>query len=153
MKRRTFLRGAAGAAAIAPVLLDRVYAMPSMPLSLLAQLDADTNDNILILVQLFGGNDGLNTVIPANDDTYYSLRPTIGIPKANLYSFGGIYMNPGLTLRDKNGFAGMFEAGTLAVLQNIGYPHPNLSHLRSTDIYLSGINDTDPINSLTARAE
>jgi uncharacterized protein (DUF1501 family) len=149
MKRRTFLRGAAGAAAITPVLLDRVYAMPSMPLSLLAQLDADTNDNILILVQLFGGNDGLNTVVPANDDTYYSLRPTIGIPKANLYSFGGIYMNPGLTLRDKDGFAGMFEAGTLAVLQNIGYPHPNLSHFRSTDIYLSGINDSDPNHSLT----
>ena len=148
MKRRTFLRGAASAAAITPVLLDRVYAMPSTPLSLLAQLDADTNDNILIIVQLFGGNDGMNTVVP-KDDMYYTLRPNIGIPRSQLYSFGGIYMNPALTLRDKRGFAGMFETGNLAVLQGIGYPHPNLSHFRSTDIWLSGINDSDPNHSLT----
>src|SRR5438034_4182910 len=100
MKRRTFLRGAASAAAITPVLLDRLYAMPSTPLSLLAQIDAQSSDNILILVQLFGGNDGLNTVIPSLHGTvlpeYYALRPTIGIPQNALYNYGGIFMNPGL---------------------------------------------------------
>src|SRR5437763_15475564 len=111
MKRRTFLQSSLASAAIVPVLLDNVYARPSSPLSLLAQLDALENDKILILVQLFGGNDGLNTVVPADDDLYYSLRPNIGIQKDTLYNFGGVYFNPGLQAGDKRGFAGMFEVG------------------------------------------
>ncbi len=149
MKRRTFIQGALGAAAIAPVMLDRVYARPSSPLSLLAQLDAVNNDKILVLVQLFGGNDGMNTVIPGDDvnyPLYQNLRPTISIDKSQLYNYGGIYMNPGLVRGDKRGFAGMFEVGSLAVLQGIGYDKPNLSHFRSTDIWLSGINPDDNLN-------
>ncbi|SRR5579883_1373035 len=149
MKRRTFLQSTLASAAIAPVLLDTVYARPSSPLKLLAQLDTVANDKILILVQLFGGNDGLNTVVPADNDTYYTLRPNIGIQKNTLYNFGGVYFNPGLQYGDKRGFAGMFEAGTLAVLRGIGYPNPNLSHFRSTDIWLSGINDSNANDTLS----
>ena len=149
MKRRTFIQGALSAAAIAPVMLDRVYARPSSPLSLLAQLDAVNNDKILVLVQLFGGNDGLNTVIPGDDvnyPLYQNIRPTIYIDKQQLYNYGGIYMNPGVQHGDKRGFAGMFEVGSLAILQGIGYDKPNLSHFRSTDIWLSGINPEDSLN-------
>ncbi|HWF43020.1 MAG TPA: hypothetical protein VG537_00085, partial [Candidatus Kapabacteria bacterium] len=116
MKRRTFLRGALGAAAMTPVLLDRVWARPSSPLSLLAQLDS-SNDKILILVQLFGGNDGLNTVVPADQDEYYTIRPNIAIAKNLLWNnFPGIYLNPGLAAGSQGGIAHMLELGTLAIL-------------------------------------
>jgi uncharacterized protein (DUF1501 family) len=148
MKRRTFLRGAIGAAAMTPVLLDRVWARPSSPLSLLAQLDS-SNDNILILVQLFGGNDGLNTVVPADQDEYYTIRPNIAIAKNLLWNnFPGIYLHPGLAAGSQGGIAHMLELGTLAIIHRVGYENPNLSHFRSTDIWLSGINDSNPNDRL-----
>jgi uncharacterized protein (DUF1501 family) len=149
MKRRTFLKAgtavAAGAAAATSVLLDNIYAKPSTPLSLLAQINAAENDKILVLVQLFGGNDGLNTVIPALDDRYYQIRPSIAIPKAQCWnSIGDIYLHPALAAGNKQGMAHMLDVGSLVIVQGIGYDHPNLSHFRSTDIWLSGINNSDP---------
>ena len=144
MKRRTFLQSSLASAAVAPLLMPgNVFARPSSPLKLLATLGQ--NDNILILIQLFGGNDGLNTIIPAEDDNYYTLRPNIGIAKANLtnYNFGGVYFNPGLANGSQGGMFQMFKTGTLAIIQGIGYDNPNLSHFRSTDIWLSGINDSN----------
>ncbi len=147
MKRRTFLQRSLASAAIAPVLLGKTYARPSTPLKLLSQLNQQGNNNkILILVQLFGGNDGLNTIVPAGDDNYYNLRPNIGIAQSSLLNVGGsggIYFNPGLGTGNKGGFYGMFQEGTLAVIQGIGYDPPNLSHFRSTDIWLSGLNDAN----------
>jgi len=153
MKRRTFLQSSLASAALTPVLLNNVYARPSSPLKLLAQMaPLDVNDKILILVQLFGGNDGLNTIVPADDDNYYMLRPNIGIQKSYLINRGGthgFYMNPGLGFGDKQGFAGMFDAGQLAIIRGIGYTPPNLSHFRSTDIWLSGINDSNANDALS----
>jgi uncharacterized protein (DUF1501 family) len=152
MKRRTFLQSSLAAATL-PVLLDNVYARPSTPLKLLAQMaPLDVNDKILILVQLFGGNDGLNTIVPAEDPNYYSLRPNINIQKNFLINRGGsdgFYMNPGLGFGDKQGFAGMFDMGQLAIIRGIGYDPPNLSHFRSTDIWLSGINDSNANDALS----
>jgi len=86
---------------------------------------------ILVLVQLAGGNDGLNTVVPYEDDRYYRLRPTLHIAKEQV-----------LKLDDQLGFnpacAGLHQlaqAGKLAIIQNVGYPNPNRSHFRSTDIW------------------
>ncbi len=144
MKRRKFLQSTLASAALAPVMLGKVYARPSTPLKLLAQLQPQSsNNNILILVQLFGGNDGLNTIVPAEDDNYYNLRPNIGIAQKSLLNYGGVYFNPGLATGNKSGFYGMFQDGTLAVIQGLGYDPPNLSHFRSTDIWLSGINDSN----------
>ena len=144
MKRRTFITSAAATAA-SSVLLDRVMARPSTPLPLLAQINAAENDKILVLVQLFGGNDGLNTVIPALDDNYYNIRPGIAIPKASCWnSIGDIYLHPALAQGNKQGLAHMLDVGSLVIVQGIGYDHPNLSHFRSTDIWLSGINNSDP---------
>ena len=106
---------------------------------------AEDNDNILVIVQMFGGNDGLNTVIPADDDRYYSkYRPKLGIPKNILLKLkDGTFMNPALKTGINNGLYGLFGEGKLAVIQGVGYPNNSLSHFRSTDIWLSA---TMPVN-------
>ncbi len=152
MKRRTFLQSSLASAATLPVLLGKTYARPSTPPKLLSLLHPQsTNNKILILVQLFGGNDGLNTVVPSQngvvDPNYYMLRPNIGIAQSSLLNNGGTYFNPGLGNGNKGGFYGMFQDGRIAVIQGIGYDPPNLSHFYSTDIWLSGIV---PQNSNTA---
>jgi uncharacterized protein (DUF1501 family) len=106
---------------------------------------AEENDNILVVIQMLGGNDGLNTIIPADDDRYYSkYRPKLGIPKTKLLKLrDGTYMNPVLQSGLNNGLYGLFNEGKLAVIQGIGYPNNSLSHFRSTDIWLSA---TMPVN-------
>ena len=87
--------------------------------------------SILVLVQLAGGNDGLNTLIPFEDADYYRLRPTIGIARDQVLRLGDTHgFHPAMTaMRD------VFKAGKLAVIQNVGYPNPNRSHFRSSEIW------------------
>lgn len=154
MKRRTFLKSALGASAAAPFILNGQYARATTPLKWLASLpQEDESDKILIICQLFGGNDGLNTVVPANDSEYYTLRPSISIPKNRCWNkIGNIYLNPMLAAGERGGIASMLEIGNAAIVQGIGYDRPNLSHFRSTDIWLSGLNP-DPNNSPDLRLE
>lgn len=133
--RRNFLSSlgilGAGTFLIGP---SRVRAYSNTPL--LSQLSQLENNRILVLIQLSGGNDGLNTIIPYNDDTYYNVRPGISIAKqtaAQLDLNGDLGMHPSMAP-----FESYFGEGAMAVLQNVGYPSPNLSHFRSTDIWLSG---------------
>ena len=152
MKRRTFLKSAIATAAATPFFLEGMQVHASTPLKFLAQMpQADLNDRILIICQLFGGNDGLNTIIPSNTDllpnnyeTYLSIRPNIAIPKEKCVNYANINFAPNLSYGDKGGLVSLLQQGSLAVVQGIGYPNPNLSHFRSTDIWLSGINDGDP---------
>jgi len=146
MKRRTFIQSLAAAGATAPIILNGLPVRAGSTLNQLAQFGNPDSDKILIIIQLFGGNDGLNTVIPADDAAYYNIRPNIGIPKDKTSDpFGGtIYLNKGLEAGSQGGLVQMLKLGTLAVVQGIGYPNPNLSHFRSTDIWLSGINNSDP---------
>ena len=92
------------------------------------------NQKILILVELQGANDGLNTVIPLNQDYYYRLRPTIGIEKNRILNISN---NNGLHYRLKN-IAKYYENGNVKIIQNLGYPHAVLSHFRSIDIWETG---------------
>lgn len=113
---------------------------------------AEENDNILVIVQLIGGNDGLNTIIPADDDRYYSkYRPKLSIPKKTLLKLkDSTYMNPALKMGVNDGLYGLFNEGKLAVIQGIGYPNNSLSHFRSTDIWLSAtmpVNDTQRLDT------
>jgi uncharacterized protein (DUF1501 family) len=92
---------------------------------------AGVNDNVLVVVELSGGNDGLNTLIPFENDLYYKNRPTLGIAKENI-----------LKLSDQVGFhpaleplARLFKEGRLAVVQGAGYPEPDRSHFRSMEIW------------------
>ena len=86
---------------------------------------------ILVLVQLAGGNDGLNTVVPHADDAYHSARPKLGLKKKDLLALNDhCGLNPNLRFLHK-----AFNDGGLSVVQGVGYPNPNRSHFRSTEIW------------------
>lgn len=137
--RRSFLaRGAAviSAASTIPMFLDhsgRVMA---------AEFAANPRgvgrpDKVLVIVQLAGGNDGLNTVIPYRNDDYYRARPRIGIAKDK-----ALKLNDELAVHPKaEGFKKLYDAGLLAICQCVGYPNFNRSHFRSTDIWSSAEPD------------
>jgi len=91
-------------------------------------------DTILVVVQLTGGNDGLNTVIPFKDEQYAKLRPTLKIPTAQIKKINDdIGLHPSL-----DGLAGLLQDKALCVVQGVGYPNPNQSHFRSMDIWQAG---------------
>jgi uncharacterized protein (DUF1501 family) len=95
---------------------------------------ANIRDKYLVLIELQGANDGLNTVIPFGDRNYYKLRPTIGIPKKDILT---ISENVGLHFSLK-GLAKIYETGELKIVQNLGYPNPVLSHFRSIELWETG---------------
>ncbi len=95
----------------------------------------------LVIIQLSGGNDGLNTIIPFNNDIYYKNRPGIAIPKSNV-----------IKATDELGFnenlaplKNIYDKGYLSIVNNVGYPNPNKSHFRSTDIWHTA-SDSDKYN-------
>ena len=92
------------------------------------------NKKFLILIELQGANDGLNTVIPYNQRYYYRLRPTIGVEKSRVLT---ISKQNGLHYSLKN-IAKLYENGNVKIIQNLGYPHAVLSHFRSIDIWETG---------------
>jgi uncharacterized protein (DUF1501 family) len=89
------------------------------------------SDKTLVILQLSGGNDGLNTVVPYRNDIYYSLRPNIGIsPNDVLRLDDELGLNPAL-----EGLRKIFDDGNLCIINSVGYPNPDLSHFRSMDIW------------------
>ncbi len=89
-----------------------------------------SNDNILVVVQLSGGNDGLNTVIPYTSDTYHKARKNIGIKDRFHKLDDNLALNPGM-----GAFKKMFDDGKLAVINGCGYPQPSRSHFRSMEVW------------------
>ena len=87
--------------------------------------------SILVLIQLAGGNDGLNTVVPYADDHYYRLRPSLGLKAAELHKLDDHHgLHP--ACRELHA---LYKEGTLGIIQNVGYPNPNRSHFRSMEIW------------------
>lgn len=85
----------------------------------------------LVVIQLSGGNDGLNTIVPYNNDLYYSKRPSLAIPKSTIIkATDELGFNQHLS-----GLKELYDKGYLTVINNVGYPNPNRSHFRSTDIW------------------
>ncbi|ADV61908.1 protein of unknown function DUF1501 [Isosphaera pallida ATCC 43644] len=89
------------------------------------------NDRVLVVVQLAGGNDGLNTLIPYENDAYYQARPKLAIPASET-----LKLNDQLGLHPRmDDFLHLYDEGGLAILNNVGYPNPNRSHFRATEIW------------------
>jgi uncharacterized protein (DUF1501 family) len=96
-------------------------------------------NKVLVVLQLSGGNDGLNTVIPIRNDIYYRERPKLGITKdkaLRLTDEAGL--NPALTY-----FKELYDAGSLGIINGVGYPNPDRSHFRSMDIWHSASNSNE----------
>ncbi len=101
---------------------------------------ADKNDNVLVVVELSGGNDGLNTVIPFENDLYYKNRRTLGIPKANVHKIAdAVGLHPAM-----EPLAELYKEGRVAVVQGVGYPEPDRSHFRSMEIWQTASTEKIP---------
>ena len=88
-------------------------------------------DRSLVVIELVGGNDALNTVIPYNNGLYYNFRPTIGIPQEEVLALDQeLGLNPNLAP-----FKTLWDQGSLAIVNGIGYDNPNRSHFRSRDVW------------------
>ncbi|MFG0331412.1 MAG: DUF1501 domain-containing protein [Phycisphaerales bacterium] len=125
--RREFVTSTLGGA----TLLATGISVPGF-LNRTARASAPERDRrILVLVQLSGGNDGLNTVVPYADDRYHRARPTLRIAEnAVLKLDESLGLNP-----DMVGFKRLYDEGRLGVAMNVGYPNPDRSHFRSMDIW------------------
>src|SRR5712691_6556142 len=101
-------------------------------------LDASKKKNILVVLQLSGGNDGINTLIPFGDANYAKYRPTLGIPTGDVLKLtDSVGLHPSLVK-----IKGLYDQGKVAVIQGVGYPNPNRSHFRSMDIWHSAQPET-----------
>ena len=118
--RRAFLIGGVRVACAAPFVSLLAGARPARP-------DA----RALVVLQLTGGNDGLNTVVPHSQDAYYRERPGLAVARGELLRLDDDHgLHPSLA-----GLEALFAAGQLAVVHGVGYPHPDRSHFRSMDIW------------------
>ena len=98
-------------------------------------LPADAN--VLVLVTLYGGNDGLGTVVPYADGAYHDARPELAYGADEVLALDGqLGLNPAM-----KGFKSLWDAKRLAVVRGVGYPKPDHSHFRSMDIWQSGSPD------------
>lgn len=149
MKRRNFLK-IFPAATVTPFVVNGTVLRPfaNSKMARLLQGCDGIEDRVLVLIQLKGGNDGLNNLIPINQyDRYANLRPSIGIPES-------AYVNLDSTLSNENQVGlhpfllkikELYEKGWVAIIQGVGYENMNQSHFKGTDIWLSG-GDTTPAN-------
>ncbi|HHE65427.1 MAG TPA: DUF1501 domain-containing protein [Bacteroidetes bacterium] len=125
MNRRKFIQNSA--------LLSATAFMPRFLFGLNDQV-LNTGFKRLIVIQLSGGNDGLNMIIPREQDIYYKSRPTLAISKGEQ-----LVLNDQQALHPNlSGLKKLYENGELTIINNVGYPNPNRSHFRSMDIWQSG---------------
>jgi uncharacterized protein (DUF1501 family) len=123
IKRREFLQigSLASASFMVPKFLKAFEGKPMVP----------PGNKVLVVLQMSGGNDGLNTVIPVRNDIYYKERPRLGIAKDKALALTDeVGLNPALTA-----FKSLYDEGNLGILNSVGYPEPDRSHFRSMDIW------------------
>lgn len=135
IKRRQFLQF--GSLATASLMLPRFLKAFEQPMRV------PPGNKVLVILQLSGGNDGLNTVIPVRNDIYYKVRPRLGITKDKALILNDeVGLHPSLT-----SFKDLFDSGNLGILNSVGYPNPDRSHFRSMDIWHSASNSNEYIHT------
>jgi uncharacterized protein (DUF1501 family) len=135
IKRREFIQ--AGSLATASLMLPKFLKALEQP----AKVPA--GNKVLVVLQLSGGNDGLNTVIPVQNDIYYRSRPVLGIQKENsLLLNDEVGLNPALPV-----FRDLYNEGNMGILNSVGYPNPDRSHFRSMDIWQSASRSDEYVNT------
>ncbi len=134
MKRTQFLTGAlSGLAIVANTQHVFAQALSQAPLPGLPGAE----NRCLVIVNLQGGNDGLNCVVPHGDAQYYQVRPTIGVPRSDVLAINDqVGFNPQM-----RSFKSLYDKGMVAVVQDVGYPNPDHSHFRSTEIWQTAVPD------------
>jgi uncharacterized protein (DUF1501 family) len=136
--RRHFLKtsvlGSAMSWAIPVFLESTLNALAAQANSSVLGTTTGKDGTILVLLQLAGGNDGLNTIVPITNDLYYNARPTLGLRSNTTLKLNDDYgFNSNLA-----NFKNIYDTGNLAIVQGVGYPNPNRSHFKSTDIWAEG---------------
>ncbi len=143
--RRQFVAGALGTGALAAAggltigrsPIERLIGNSASPSSA-GHSQIDPAKAVLVLVTMYGGNDGINMVVPASDGTYRSLRGPLALPEDKVLPLGdGLSLHPSLTGTKK-----LWDDKLLAVVRGVGYPNPIRSHFRSMDIWQTGVPDT-----------
>lgn len=144
MQRRKFIRNTALGSIALPGIFNGFGVTAHGENSPLSQLltPGVANDHILVIVQMSGGNDGLNTVIPLDQySNYYNARTNIAIPQNQVLALNGTAatgLHPSLTA-----YQAMYNNGDLCIVQNAGYPSPNFSHFRATDIWMTASSSNE----------
>lgn len=144
LTRRQFLGRSAGGLSFVTL----VGTMPGLLTRAAAAAQGADNDHVLVVVELAGGNDGLNTLIPFADDLYYKNRPTLGIAAEKVSKLNdAVGFHPSLAPLHE-----LFENGKLAVVQGVGYQEPNRSHFRSAEIWhTASTNNVEPTTGWLGR--
>ncbi len=134
-KRKEFIQigSLATASLMLPKFLKAFEGKPMVP----------AGNKVVVVLQLSGGNDGLNTVIPVRNDLYYKSRPGLGIAKEKALSLTDeVGLHPALT-----GFKDLYDDGSLGIINNVGYPNPDRSHFRSMDIWQTASQSSEYLTS------
>ncbi len=122
-RRKLLSRGLAGLGVGAMGMMPTAFARAAETIA----AQAAANGKVLVVLELSGGNDGLNTVVPYGDDAYYRHRPNIGLPKNRLRVLDSHFgLNPGMA-----GFERLYKDGKLAIVHGCGYDNPSYSHFTS----------------------
>jgi uncharacterized protein (DUF1501 family) len=142
--RREFLRRTILGSSLAwtmPAFLSNTFtALQAEAADSAIQTRTGKDATILVVLQMAGGNDGLNTVVPYANDYYRQARPKLGQPAADV-----LKINDDIGLHGAmKGFKELYDAGQLSIIQGVGYPNPNRSHFRSTEIWQTA-SDSDRV--------
>ena len=135
IKRKEFIQ--LGSLATASLMLPKFLKAFEKPMMV------PPGNKVVVVIQFSGGNDGLNTVIPITNDIYYKERPKIGIAKDKAVILTTeVGLNPAL-----ESFKGLYDDGSLAILNSVGYPNPDRSHFRSMDIWQSASDSNEYVST------
>lgn len=135
MDRRKFIKHSS--------LASSLFFVPSFVKAFSSYITAETGYKRLVILQLSGGNDGLNTIVPFRNDEYYRARPTLALKKEDLMALDNdLGMHKSLLPLKK-----LYDKGFVSIINNVGYPNPNRSHFRATDIWQTASSSNQYLQS------